>query len=44
MFSINDIQDNIDYHIKWLQCARDNHTIGNIDYIGNWFVLSCIVV
>ena len=28
--------DNINYHIEWLKCVRDNHTIGNIDYIGNW--------
>ena len=28
--------DNINYHVDWLKCARDNHTIGNIDFIGNW--------
>ena len=29
--------DNINYHISWLKCARDEHpTIGNIDYIGVW--------
>eukprot|EP00039_Didymoeca_costata_P008210 m.109132 g.109132 ORF g.109132 m.109132 type:complete len:800 (-) comp13993_c0_seq1:24-2423(-) len=27
----------IDYHIKWLECVKNNHSsIGNIDYIGNW--------
>ncbi len=28
-------QDNIDYHVAWLNCAA-SHDIGNIDYIGNW--------
>jgi O-glycosyl hydrolase len=28
-------EDNIQYHLSWLKCARDEHpTIGNIDYIG----------
>eukprot|EP01052_Picozoa_sp_SAG31_P002109 SAG31_NODE_71_length_28115_cov_4.128105_9_plen_1065_part_00 len=30
-------QDNIDYHVAWLECVRSNHTaIGNIDAIGIW--------
>eukprot|EP00927_Polykrikos_kofoidii_P020275 TRINITY_DN19577_c0_g1_i1.p1 TRINITY_DN19577_c0_g1~~TRINITY_DN19577_c0_g1_i1.p1 ORF type:complete len:817 (+),score=109.67 TRINITY_DN19577_c0_g1_i1:87-2453(+) len=29
--------DNIDYHISWLRCARDEHPdIGPIDYMGIW--------
>ena len=26
-------QDEIDYHVKWLQCTKQ-YEIGNIDYIG----------
>ncbi len=30
-------QDNIDYHVSWLKCARDAHPdIGSIDYMGIW--------
>ena len=29
-------QDNIDYQIKWLECSKLHHSIGNIDYIGLW--------
>lgn len=30
-------KDNIDYHLSWLKCARDEHPgIGKIDYIGAW--------
>ena len=29
--------DNINYHVSWLKCARDEHPdVGNIDYIGAW--------
>jgi len=29
--------DNIEYHVKWLECARDYHpSIGNVDFIGLW--------
>eukprot|EP01062_Namystynia_karyoxenos_P031737 TRINITY_DN2350_c2_g1_i1.p1 TRINITY_DN2350_c2_g1~~TRINITY_DN2350_c2_g1_i1.p1 ORF type:complete len:808 (+),score=197.48 TRINITY_DN2350_c2_g1_i1:73-2424(+) len=29
--------DNIDYHVKWLQCVQDKHPdVGNIDYMGVW--------
>ena len=29
--------DNIDYHIKWLECVRRDHsTVGDIDYMGVW--------
>ena len=29
--------DNINYHMSWLKCARDEHPdVGNIDYIGAW--------
>ncbi len=29
-------QDEIDYHVKWLQCVKSRGDIGNIDWIGNW--------
>ena len=28
--------DNINYHMSWLKCARDEHSELNIDYIGAW--------
>jgi hypothetical protein len=28
-------QDEIDYHIKWLECTK-KYEIGSIDYMGNW--------
>eukprot|EP00946_MAST-07B_sp_MAST-7B-sp1_P001804 g1804.t1 len=30
-------EDNIEYHMNWLRCARNEHPgIGTIDYIGAW--------
>ena len=29
--------ENIAYHVRWLQCARDEHpAIGNVDFVGVW--------
>jgi galactosylceramidase len=29
--------DNIQYHLSWLKCLRDEHpTVGSLDYIGAW--------
>lgn len=30
-------EDNINYHISWLKCLRDEHpTVGPLDYLGVW--------